>query len=399
MQKTRVEVYLFGGMSVKIGDFVVFGNDDRLKMHWKLLAFMLLYKNKQLTNQMMIDMFYDKKQIENPHSALKNTVYYLRKDMGSSNNFIGVSEGEYCWNPDTDLYLDTSEFDCLMAAIQKSKSIEKKLALYKRVLEVYSGDLLSQVDDEPWVMELSASYKQNYLDMMQNYLELLMAQEDYTQVLSVSDIVTSIEPLEERIYIYMFRALALCNMNGIISDTYLKTSRMFIDELGVDLCGEIREIYQEATRKINIIEKDITIIKEDLKEVTKEQVPIRGAYLCGYDTFKEVYQLMARTADRERREIVIILLTLVNSLDMGVPSDRVLKNAMVLLQDEVKECLRKSDTLAKYSKSQYILMLAVDEFMNADMVIDRIENRFGDYMQRNGLKMIAKASLQDNIVY
>ncbi|MEG0379161.1 MAG: hypothetical protein RR614_11850, partial [Eubacterium sp.] len=90
--------------------------------------------------------------------------------------------------------------------------------------------------------------------------------------------------------------------------------------------------------------------------------------------------------------------TLVNSLDMGIPSDRVLKNAMVLLQDEVKECLRKSDTLAKYSKSQYILMLAVDEFMNADMVIERIENRFGDYMQRNGLKMIAKASLQDTII-
>ncbi|MEG0379160.1 MAG: BTAD domain-containing putative transcriptional regulator, partial [Eubacterium sp.] len=266
-------------MSVKIGDDVVFGNDDRLKTHWKLLAFLLLYKNKSLTNQMMIDMLYDNEHIDNTQNALKNIVYYLRKDLGSNNNFIGVCDGDYRWNPEADLYLDTDEFERLMVAIQNSQSIEKKLALYKRVLEVYSGDLLSQIANEPWVVELSGQYKKNYLDMMENYLELLMEQEEYEQVLSVSDIVTSIEPLEERIYLYMFRALSLCNMNGIISEIYLKLSRMFMDELDMDLCIEIHEIYKEATRKINSIEKDITIIKEDLKEVTKDQVPIRGAYL------------------------------------------------------------------------------------------------------------------------
>jgi hypothetical protein len=194
----------------------------------------------------------------------------------------------------------------------------------------------------------------------------------------------------------MFKALSNLNMNKVIVNTYFRVSRMFSDELGIELSSEIKDIYTKASKKVNKIEHDILIIKEDLREATKDQTPIRGSYFCTYEVFKQMYQMVARAADREKRSIVLLLITILDSKG-NIPENPVLKSSMSELRDILKKSLRKGDTFAQYSKAQFILMLSTESIEKSEIVISRIENNFNNYLNQNKIKIITKVSLQDSI--
>ena len=67
----------------------------------RLLAYMLIYRDKILTHQNLIEVFWDNDS-KNPKGALKNLVYRLRntlKVLGDEEFICTLSEA-YQWNPE-----------------------------------------------------------------------------------------------------------------------------------------------------------------------------------------------------------------------------------------------------------------------------------------------------------
>lgn len=390
-----IKISLFGGMSVEVDNRILLRGAGKLHKHWKLLALLVVYKNTMLSPVRLMDIMYNEdEEITNPQSALKNTVYNLRKELGDQ-SFVLFEEGSYKWNSQNELILDIEVFEKLFDSLKKN-DIDKKLEIYESIIDLYKGDFLPQLYDEEWVIQRSTYYKKKYIDAVIEYLEILYAHEQYNDILTVSNLVSFIEPYNEDFYLYMFKALYDLNMNSVIVNTYFRVSRIFQDELGVDLCSEIKEIYSKASKKVNKIEQDILIIKEDLREATKDQTPIRGPYFCSYEAFKQMYQMVARAADREKRSIVLLLITITDHKG-NIPENPILQNAMLELRDVLKKSLRKGDTFGQYSKAQYILMLATESIEKSKIVVDRIERNYAFYIKQNKLHIISKLSLQDPI--
>jgi len=389
----KIKINLFGGMCVEVDGVLLVRGAGKLHKHYKLLAYLVMHKNTIVPTSRLIDIMYNEhEEVSNPQGALKNTVYCLRKELGD-NSYIQYKEGSYRLNDEIPITLDIEIYEDLLEKLQTDKT---NFDIYKKILNIYKGDFLPQLSDEEWVIRRSAYYKKKYIDSVMDYLAILYDNQQYNEVLSVANSASFVDPYNEDFYLYMFRALNNLNMNNVIVNTYFRVSRIFLDELGVELCSEIKDIYAKASKKINKIEHDILIIKEDLREAAKDQTPIKGSYFCSYEVFKQMYQMVARAADREKRSIVLLLITILDNKG-SIPENPVLKNAMSELRDILIKSLRKGDTFAQYSKAQFILMLATESIEKSEIVIGRIEENFNDYLKQNKLKINTKVSLQDSI--
>ena len=101
----------------------------------------------------------------------------------------------------------------------------------------------------------------------------------------------------------------------------------------------------------------------------------RGAYQCEYAVFKRLVQLERRGVERSGDSVYLCLLT------VGDRKGRTLKpeiqaRAMERLRNVINSSLRSSDAFARYSVSQFIILLPSATYENGEQVMHRILSAF-----------------------
>ena len=117
------------------------------------------------------------------------------------------------------------------------------------------------------------------------------------------------DPLDEDIALWTFRALDALHMQRAIVIAYNKTARYFEEEMGRPLCAEIGSIYAAAAEAVNKTEQDFAAIRDELSDALRSQRSDRGAFYCNYEVFKRMYAIVARTAQRARQVVALMLIT------------------------------------------------------------------------------------------
>ena len=112
-----------------------------------------------------------------------------------------------------------------------------------------------------------------------------------------------------------------------------------------------------------------------LHQQLQERTPAKGALVCDYDFFKLLYQVEARSLSRSGDVIHIALLSMTDAQGEEL-AKRSLSHAMENLQEQIRINLRRGDTVARCSASQYILMLPHANYENSCMVCERIIRAF-----------------------
>lgn len=75
--KNGLKVTMFGSFALRIGDIVLDGSVLRSSQLEKLLAYLIIYRNKKIALQEFVDVLWED-GVDNPSGALKNLVYRLR---------------------------------------------------------------------------------------------------------------------------------------------------------------------------------------------------------------------------------------------------------------------------------------------------------------------------------
>ena len=389
-----VTINLFGGMSIEVDNKLLLNSTSRLYQHWKLLAYLIMHQNNSLNTNKIIDAMYGKyDDLLNAQNTLKNTVYCLRKELGD-NSFILYDDGIYRWNEKNNVLLDIDTFNKLISLLDNTNDIDNKISIYKNIIQIYKGAFLPQLCKETWAAELSLYYRQKFVNAVLDYLEILFINQQYNEILTVANHATNIDTYNEYFYLYMFKALYSLNMNTLIVSTYMQINKLLNNEFSLNVKVEIQNIYENAHKKLNKIELDISVIKDTLKETTFDNSPIKGPFLCSFDVFKQIYQLNVRLAAREQRCVILILLT-ITDIKNNVPDNEILLEAMLELKEILTNTIRKNDVLTQYSKAQYLLFLSTNTVDKAQIALNRIRNNFFDYLNKNNLNLICKVSIQD----
>lgn len=378
---------------------VLSGEKVRAKQVWTLLEYILVNRNKEISVEKLTDVLWKDDCVEDPVNALKNLAYRLRIILKKSlnlprNDYIVYKHGAYVWNPEIPCSFDVDEFEnaCTVAQ-QENLDKSEVVKQYKKAINIYKGNLLPQSSYKEWVMPLEIYYQRMYMDAIEKLCSILIDLEEYKTVEELCRSAIIIDPFVEMNHVLLIKALSRNNNQKKAIEHYDAVCKLFRDELGIKPSEEISLLYQEVIDRNIAFEKDISIIKNDLKEADK----LAGALYCNYEMFKMIYRLQARATLRTNSSIFIALLTIEcnDYKNSGLDCDETVEK----LKSIILMSLRKDDVVARYGKTQFLIMLANITRENTNMVLNRMIQKLNDSKIVNNSQIYGQIQALDSVEF
>lgn len=121
--------------------------------------------------------------------------------------------------------------------------------------------------------------------------------------------------------------------------------------------------------------KNTQVDLEHLRSFIQEVGYSKGAYQVEYEGFKKIYRFIARCIGRTKQEVQTVLFTL-RTPSGAMPDVQELVFSMEKLQEAVHASIRRGDVATSYSSSQFVVILMDSSIIDADMVAERILDKY-----------------------
>ncbi|MFU0832155.1 MAG: BTAD domain-containing protein [Oscillospiraceae bacterium] len=377
---------MFGEFSITINGKTLKNQKGRTKRVWMLIQYLIARRHETIPLEQMVHDIWDGHECGDPLNALKNLVYRARKILnelsGDQSQFILFINGTYAWNNQYKCRVDSEEF---LKYVKKAHSAhftdEQRVKAYQKVIKLYKGSFLPKSAYSTWVIGQSIRYANLYKQCAVGLCNLLAKQNRFEEIVPVCKGALHLFPYEEPIHILLLQAYSKLGRTEETFDHYNRAVKMFYQEFGVDLSEFFKPYAQKVSGKSRIQTK-LSVILNDLKE--KEQQ--RGALFCDYDIFKFLYRFQVRTMPRTGMTTFLILFTL-GAKNGIAPDPEVLKTASEKLKNAILSSMRKGDTVAPCSATQYIAMLQTVTMETAESVVQRVLKKFKFEFRRNTVQV------------
>lgn len=379
-------ISMLGSFEISYYNEKITENLNRSKKMWNLLGYMLIHKDRHVSQEEYIDLLWPNGISNNPVNALKTLLYRLRSLLDSlatkeKEAFILSSKGSYYWNPNIAFTLDTEIFEYLcQQGDRKDLSPQERIAIFKLASDIYKGDFLTKHANELWVLSLSANYHNLYINMMKTFLCLLEEQQLYEEMNFYCARAIQIDSFEEELHCFFIRSLIKQNNYNAALNHYETATNALYQNLGVKPSSKLRNLYLEIINTQKTLEMDLEIIQNDLMEAEFNS----GAFVCEYGIFQEAYRLISRQTSRDGRSVFIALIT-VSDFNGEIPPLKTLNTTMKRLLETIVSCLRRGDVVSQYSGAQYVILLPCVTYEDGCFVLDRIIKTFHQNNRRNTL--------------
>lgn len=362
----KIAVKMFGSFTISSDDSTVSNIGNRSRKAWILMAYLICNRDRFVNRNELIDLLWGSDEDNvNPVGALKTLVYRARGELdklwdGAGRDLI-LSSGEgYRWNDEFPVYVDCEDFGVVAECYEDTDRALEKLSLY-------TGEFLRDFGSELWVMSLGAHYHNLFINVLGNIAPVLIDAGRADDLIAFWPTVSQIEPYNEAIICIYMRAYINAGKQKTAIDIYVKLKEKLLSDLGILPSDETRALYHEA-KKINNYH---TISVERLKDQLRETDSPDGAMICEYDFFRVLYHSMARSVLRSGIAVHIALIIMLDKNGNELPAKK-LERAMGNLEEVVRTCLRRGDSAAKCSSSQFVIMLPTANYENSCMVCERI---------------------------
>ncbi len=371
-QDKVLKIQMLGDFTLEYGDRILSGDKGRSKQVWNLLEYMLIHRNKEISPDKLMDALWEE-DVDNPANALKNLVYRLRsmlmETLGiAKEDYIVFKHGTYAWNTSASYLIDIDEFESTWKSARKPDiDAEAQLEKYVEVVNLYKGDFLTHSSYKEWVVPLSIYYQRIYMECVAALCEQLFMKQDFNKVEEICLSAIAIDPLIEKNHELLIMALIASNKTNNALTHYDFVTDLFYKEVGVKPSEAITRLYKIIVNKEHTVEKNIDIVKSDLREVELNT----GAVYCDYEAFKLVYRINARAAVRSGKSVYIALLSF-NKHNGSDFQARELSDSMEKIKTVIMNSLRKDDLISRFSRTQYLVLLSNINFENTELVLNKL---------------------------
>ena len=386
--KPVLKIRMLGGCSLTYGDKSIGDVNYHLKKPWMLLAYLIVFRNRAVSVEELINLLYPGEQGKSPQGALKTLVYRVRSmldELGlpDSRELILVTRGSYAWNAGVPIQLDTDLFELACQRVGGTSWLlpEERLETCLGALALYRNDFLAKAMGEAWVRPLADYYHSMYVHLVQTTVGLLSAQEQWKDIINVCGRAIQIDAYEESFYYHLIRSLVRTGQTKQALERYKRMYTLFYTQLGVTPSAEMTELYQEISREAK---RSTARESEDLAAISRfllHEDRLTGAFFCELDVFTDIYNLEARSIARSGRSVNLGMISAVMR-DNSDPPLRLLNDYMERLGDCIGSTLRRGDVVTQYSAHQYLLLLPAPPPENGPLALDRILSNFTEKYPR-----------------
>ncbi|MDR1328016.1 MAG: winged helix-turn-helix domain-containing protein [Oscillospiraceae bacterium] len=396
-----LEIRMFGGFSIKYRGADVSDAINRSKRLRAMLAYLIAHQGREISQGEIIEALWQDDEIENPANTLKTILHRLRSalsGLGIANvaSCISYRRGAYAWTPCVPCYVDAHEFEKTFSEAEASKKDgERRAQLYAEAAALYKGGFLPKNALDPWVVPLDGYYRSKFITAVNSAADYFLEHGRASDVVPLCRGAVNVDPYEEHFHSSLIRALIADGRQQQALEHYDYVSALFFNKFGVNLSGELTELYKEVVKSSNKTETNLSVIIDGLREDSVDS----GCFYCEYEPFRTIYRLEARSAARSGQVVYICLLTLSDARGKK-PKPGTLAKSMDRLRETVIQTLRHGDLFTRYSVNQYLVMLPATSFETGNMVMRRVaaafrrENGRGTTVLSYTLQPIVPAALE-----
>ena len=362
-----VRLELLGGFHFLVGENDLsydIGRSAKLK---SILCYLILHRTRQVSRDELIEIFYEDENQSDPVSALRMQIMRIRQQLkpyvGAATQPIIGRRGTYQWNSELPVWVDAEIFETLCLQADNGRlEAKNRCEMYRQALELYNGDLDLAKEDVHWSVVTGVRYHGRYISAAEKYAALLL--EEGEEVLAEQICLQAIErePTDETLYVYLIRALTKQKRYTEAQECYEELAETLHQTLGVEPNERLKQMYHSISQGLLRREDDLSLVMRDLREKESR----RSAFVCGFEQFRSIYQLEVRRAPRTGSCMHVVMLTVGENCQVD----------MEHLKEFLITNLRSGDVVARYSDTQFIIMLHEADLEDSERVMERIAKNY-----------------------
>ncbi len=182
-------------------------------------------------------------------------------------------------------------------------------------------------------------------------------------------------PTNELLYTCLIQALLQQKRFAEARHCYEQINEALHQQLGVSPSPKLQQLYQNICQGKMSQESDLVQVIGSLREKAGQ----KPAFYCDFDQFRSIYQLEARRAPRTGSCLQVVMLNVGETGRSDTGMSQVL-HALV-------HSLRSSDVVARYSDSQFIIMLPDANLEDSQRVMERVSRAYSKTYPANAAKL------------
>ena len=363
-----VQLEILGGFHLTVAGREVSKDVGRSTKLRSVLCYLILHRNRAVSRNELIDIFYEDEDQSDPVAALRMQIMRIRQFFKSipeiSAQPIVGHRGNYQWNPELPCRVDLEDFESLCSEAELAAGDDAKTELYRRAMELYSGNLSLGKDGLVWGMTLDARYHSLFTSAAEKYAALLLAQGNYPLTEEVCLQAVQYAPTDEQLYISLIQSLAQQKRYAEARNCYEQISETLHQMLGIAPSPQLQQLYHTISRGKMYHEADLGLVITSFRETNGRKT----AFFCDLDQFRSIYQLEARRAPRTGTCLQVVLVTVSDAASGDTEMSHILH---VLVHS-----LRNSDVVSRYSSNQFIVMLPDANLEDSHRVMERVSRAY-----------------------
>lgn len=377
-ERKQLTVHMLGRFSVQYGDEILsLGRNSSSKLA-QLLQIVWLAGEKGIARDDLAGMLYDRDSLSSLNNSLNNLIYRLRRVLPEGgfpkSQYVINRDGVYFWDSGIPVWVDAREFETLVEEGEKAESGgEDASPYYRRAEELYQGELLTSISTENWVIVESLRFKRMYEKAVSWLGDYMKAQKDYPGMYRLYRQAAQVYPfdgwqvgqIESMIYMGNYKEAFLL---------YDRTARRYSEEMGLPPSEKMLECYKKMSQQFVSCPDGLENIRAELCE--RPDGEELNAYYCSYPSFIDIYRVMARRSERSGQPLCLMLCTIVDYEGKMIQNQEKLKARSDMLKRSIGHVLRRGDVYARYSASQYLILLTGVSDESSQSIGRRISHYF-----------------------
>jgi DNA-binding SARP family transcriptional activator/tetratricopeptide (TPR) repeat protein len=219
----------------------------------RILCFIASRQNHRATKDAIIETFWPDTPLEDIDKNFWPTISYIRRALNSNQevkkNFIRYRESAYYLNPEFNYFLDTEEFERLIAAARARRREADATGFSeaaRSAIEMYRGEFLEEFYDN-WVEEPRAYYRNIYFATLKELADHHHRTQEYEQSITYCKVILNRDAYREDVHRQLMDGYARLGNRAAIKEQYEGLKALLMEELGVDPLPETVATYKRLT--------------------------------------------------------------------------------------------------------------------------------------------------------
>ncbi|MGJ4852044.1 BTAD domain-containing putative transcriptional regulator [Bacillota bacterium Meth-B3] len=371
-----IRIQMMGEFAIYIGEQKMDQLVSKSRKGVALMQYLILHRNEPVPNYRLLETLWTNDQSSNPENALKTLVSRMRAVLNRANEGLGgcivAERGAYRWQCMEGMSIDAYEIDELFSQLGGVTELTPEAQeRYNRVIKLYAGDLLQGGEQTDWALARAVSLHNQYLVTVHKYVELLKAGEQYDEMINVCRAALDVDAFDEQLHLELMGALTKAKRNNEALLQYKHVTNLHFRYLGVQPPAAIQEFYKQIVQAGKTLDFNLDTIRNELREHGE----VRGAFVCEYAVFKEIFNLQMRNLERLGSTMFLGLI-MISSVSGGAMNPLKQNDIMQGLLEILKANLRKGDTITHFSPTLYALLLPTVNYTTGNMVMERVKRFF-----------------------